>query len=176
MVRNPQRPGVHGAKRSRGGSEYGTQLKEKQSLKISYLLRETQLKKYFQEVRSKSDSGNLLLERLERRLDNVVFRMGFAKSRRAARQMVGHGHFLLNGKKVNIPSIIVVKGDVVSIREESKGKTHLKEVSENLKKANMPSWLSVDAAKKEGKVISLPAKEDLPQQFNISLVVEFYSK
>ena len=157
-------------------SEYGSQLREKQKLKFSYILREKQMRKYFESVRSKSDAGNHLLAILETRLDNVVFRLGFAKSRETAKQMVSHGHFKLNGRRVNIPSIGLKKNDVITIREESRGNGMFKDVAESIKRVEAPIWLSLDIDKLEGKVVSTPEKESLPQSFNLSLIVEFYSR
>jgi small subunit ribosomal protein S4 len=176
MVRHATKPGVHGKKRGKPKSEYGTQLREKQNLRISYLLKEKQLSKYFKEVGNKADAGNLILERLERRIDNVVFRLGFAHSRKKAQQMISHGHFMLNGRKITVPSILVKKGDVVTVREQSASNGLFKEIEARLKSATPLSWVVYDSEKKEARVVSLPAKEDLPKAFNMSLVVEYYSR
>ena len=176
MVRHATKPGVHGKKRGRPKSEYGTQLREKQNLRISYLLKEKQLSKYFKEVSNKADAGNLILEKLERRVDNVVFRLGFAHSRKKAQQMVSHGHCMLNGRKISVPSILLKKGDSIAIREQSRNNGLFKDIDARLKAAPALSWVVYDNEKKEARVVSSPTKEDLPKAFNMSLVVEYYSR
>ncbi len=180
MVRKPYPPGLKGKRRKKGESEYGRELKEKQKVKNWYNLRERQLKKYVSAVLKKRGSAEnveeLLIKLLESRLDNVVFRLGFAVSRSQARQLVSHGHFLVNGKKVNIPSYQVKKGDKIALRESSKKKKNFQEILPFLKKHTPPSWLKLDAQKMEGEVIGEPSLKEVAPPFEISSVFEFYSK
>ncbi|MFH1656335.1 MAG: 30S ribosomal protein S4 [Candidatus Nealsonbacteria bacterium] len=179
MVKNPY-PSTQGKRRKGTTSEYGKELKEKQKLKNWYNLRETQFKKYVKEVLDKrgkvEDAGDLLIKKLERRLDSVVFRLGFTMSRSNARQIVNHGHFLVNEKKVDIPSYQVKKGDIVSLRLSSREKTLFKNLSSVLKKYNPPSWLILDVEKLEGKVIGEPSLEEASPPSEISAIFEFYSR
>ncbi len=178
MVKRPYAPGVHGSKRKRGGvSEYGAQLSEKQKVKRSYLLRENQFRKYF-DIASKKDgvTGDVLLQILETRLDNVVFRGGLAGSRSMSKQMVGHGHLCLNGRRVDVPSILVKVGDVISIRKGSEGKAIFKDIKEKIKKYNTPGWLELDKDKLTITVKRSPRKEDIETSFNMQLITEFYSR
>jgi len=168
-------------KKRTAASEYGRQLLEKQKLKEEYGLREKQFKRYVKEVLKErghvEDAGAELVKRLESRLDNVVWRLGFARSRRHARQLVSHGHFLVNGRKVNIPSYRVKKGDVVSVKEQKKKKTFFKEALIALKKVEVPSWLKLDREKAEGKVVGEPTPEDAGvSTTEISSIFEFYSR
>lgn len=177
-VRRPYRPGMHGpSKKRRMVTEYGKQLLEKQKLKWSYGLREAQFRRYFEEAFAKRGvTINHLMQTLERRLDNTIFRLGFAPSRSVARALVRHGHFTVNGRKVTIPSFSLRKGDTVSIREASKNKGDLKDVVNRIKNYDAPAWLSLDKEKIEAKVTALPSLEDLQIPFNINLIVEFYSR
>lgn len=177
-VRRPYKPGVHGqTKKRRNVTEYGKQLLEKQKLKWSYGLREQQFRKYFKEaLAAKGVTSDRLMQTLERRLDNVVFRLGFVAGRGMARALVRHGHFLVNGRRVTIPSIIVKKGDTISIREGSKQRGEMKEIPTRVAHHEAPTWLSLDKEKIEAKVITLPQHEDLRVPFNINLIVEFYSR
>lgn len=156
-------------------SEYGNQLLEKQRLRISYGLREEQLAKIFKEALSKP---GLIAERilgiLERQFVNVVYRLGFAPSRIVARQLIGHGHLMVNGKKVNIPSYEVRVGDVISIKPASRELLLFSDLPNTIKKYNSPDWLELDKEKLEGRVKSLPHDVEMP--FDINLVVDYYSK
>ena len=177
MVRSGKLPGVHGAKRRRAGSEYGVQLTEKQKVKRSYLLREKQFRNYFDFASKKEGvTGNVLLETLERRLDNVVFRGGLASSRSSAKQVVGHGHMALNGRRVDIPSILVKIGDKISIRKGSEGKAIFKDFEEKLKKYKSPEWIELNKKDLTLEIKRLPQKEDIDSVFNMQLITEFYSR
>ncbi len=169
-------PGQHGAARKKI-EEYGMQLREKQKAKRYYGVQETQFKNYYEKAdRKEGMTGENLLSTLERRLDNVVYRMGMAESRRDARQLVTHAHFRLNGKKVNVPSLIVKVGDVISIREESKSSEKIKGLIEAMESKLTPKWLEVDKTAATAKVIAIPAKEDIDFPIEESLIVELYSK
>ncbi|MEK7194027.1 MAG: 30S ribosomal protein S4 [Patescibacteria group bacterium] len=175
MIRRPYRPGMHGKKRRRALSEYGQQLLEKQKIRLSYGLRETQLRQIFKKALQKTSGvGEAVIKVLEKRLDNVIYRLGLAPSRITARQYVSHGHFLVNGKKVAAPSFQVKVGDVVSIKPESKNLLIFKDLPTTIKKYNPPDWLEVDKEKLEGKVKSLPHTEDIA--FDINSVVDYYSR
>ena len=167
-------PGQHGQGRKKV-SDYGLQLREKQKAKRFYGLLETQFKNYFVKAeKRKGQTGENLLIMLETRLDNVVFRMGFASSRKEARQLVRHGHFTLNGKKVDIPSLEVKAGDVIKVKEKSTSSPKFKEVREM--SISTPSWITVDADKLEGKVLALPTRGDIDTPVAEHLIVELYSK
>jgi len=172
-----QKPGVHGGKyRRKSLSAYGKQLEEKQKAKYMYGLREKQFRKYVTEAeRLEGDSGVNLQKLLEMRMDNVIYRMGFALTRAQARQMVNHGMFVLNGKKMTIPSHIVKIGDVVEVKENKKKKAIFTGMSEKLQEANLPSWISVDAAAMTGKVTSMPQESDLDKIFDVKLIIEYYA-
>lgn len=175
MVRRPVKPGVHGAMRRRALSEFGEQLKEMQKFKFTYGLRETYLRRMFEKAaQNPGVTGQMFVELLERRLDNVLFRLGFTVSRSVARQLVSHGHVMVNGRKVDIPSYSVRKGDVITFRPESKDHPLLRGIEERLKTYVAPGWLSSDPTKLEGKVTSSPRDFDLP--FDVNLVVDYYSK
>ena len=169
-------PGQHGAARKKVG-EYGRQLREKQKARRYYGVLEGQFKHYY-ELAEKMDgiTGANLLILLERRLDNVVYRMGMAASRKEARQLVLHAHFTLNGKKVSIPSILVKAGDVIAVKETSKESVKIKALAENFATEQAPKWLEKDAANLAAKVVALPAREDIDFEFNEQLIVELYSK
>ena len=153
------------------------QLREKQLTKRYYGVLEKQFKNYFVEAdRQEGMTGENLLKLIERRLDNVVYRMGMAESRKEARQLVLHEHFELNGKKVNIPSIIVSAGDVVAVRENFRGSAKCKSLAEALQTKNAPKWLDVDKTNLTAKVVALPAREDVDFEINEQHIVEFYSK
>ena len=167
-------PGQHGAAKKKM-REYGLQLREKQTTKRYYGVLEKQFKNYYDEAaRKEGMTGENLLLLLERRLDNVVYRLGFAESRRDARQLVLHAHFTVNGKKVNIPSLIVKAGDVIAVKEASRSSDKFKAMTE--KNVIVPKWLETDAANLCGKVVALPAREDIDFDFNEQLIVELYSK
>jgi small subunit ribosomal protein S4 len=175
ITRRPNRPGQHGAARRRTGSEFSRQLTEKQKVRFTYGVRETQMKNYFRKASSSVEStGASLVNLLERRLDNVVYRLGIAPSRSVARQAVGHGHIQVNGKRVSAPSAQLRIGDVVTVRAQSKEYQLFKDLTERLKKADVPAWLSINAETAEGTVKALP--KDIETAFDISLVVDYYSK
>jgi small subunit ribosomal protein S4 len=174
MEKRSYAPGQHGQGRKKV-SEYGTQLREKQKAKRFYGLQETQFRNLFDKaVKKKGITGENLLVFLETRLDNVVFRLGFASSRKEARQLVTHGHFTVNGKKVTIPSYMVSAGDVIKVKEKSAGSPKFKEIKEMTITA--PSWLAVDVEKLEGKVLMLPTRGEIDTPIAEHLIVELYSK
>ena len=176
LDRRSTAPGQHGAAKKKMG-EYGVQLREKQSTRRYYGVLEKQFKNYYEEAaRKEGMTGENLLILLERRLDNVVFRMGLAESHRDARQLVLHAHFTLNGKKVNIPSILVKPGDVISVKESSRDSAKIKGLAEALESKTAPKWLDVDKSNLTAKVVSFPAREDIDFDFNEQLIVELYSK
>ena len=172
----PVAPGQHGAGRHKV-SEYGTQLAEKQKAKRIYGVLEKQFKDYYVEAdRMKGVTGENMLSLLERRLDNVVYRLGFAPSRSTARQLVTHAHFTVNGKNVNIASYQIKAGDVVAVKENKKGNKYFEAFKQTQKSNNVPKWLEFDAEKLEGKVIALPKREDIDLQIQEQMIVELYSK
>ncbi|MCI5535481.1 MAG: 30S ribosomal protein S4 [Lentihominibacter sp.] len=167
-------PGQHGQGRSKI-SDYGLQLREKQKAKRFYGLQETQFRNLFDKAARKTGiTGENLLILLETRLDNVVFRLGFASSRKEARQLVNHGHFKVNGRKVNIPSYEVKAGDVITVKEKSTNSPKFKEVKEMT--ITVPSWLTVDVEKLEGKILSVPTRAEIDTPVAEHLIVELYSK
>jgi len=177
LNRKPYNPGQHGQSRRAKLSNYGIQLREKQKIKFMYGLLEKQFRLTFQKAdKMKGETGTNMLQLLESRLDNVVHRLGFAISRPAARQLVSHKHILLNGKCVNIPSLIVKPGDVVSIRNRSKKMDCIIESMKNIKGDIDLAWLSLDKARMSGTFISIPEREDMQLTVNEQLVVELYSK
>ena len=168
-------PGQNGQGRRSKTSEYGLQLREKQKTKRFYGLQETQFRNLFDKAaRKRGITGENLLILLETRLDNVVFRLGFASSRKEARQLVTHGHFQVNGKKVNIPSYEVKAGDVITVKEKSQSSPKFKEVKDMT--ITVPSWMTVDVQKLEGKVVSIPTREEIDTPIAEHLIVELYSK
>lgn len=171
-------PGQHGQRRTRRPSEFGLQLREKQKVRRYYGILETQFRKHYQEaVRRGGVTGDNLLQILETRLDNVVYRMGFADSRAQARQLVMHGHFTVNGRKTNIPSFAVRAGDVISVREESRKRDYFKDFGEILAMHNAPQWISMNNAQLSGTVQNLPARDQIEVPlFNDALIVEHYSR
>lgn len=176
MNRRAVAPGQHGAARKKV-TEYGTQLREKQKIKRIYGLCEKQFHKYYEEAdRQKGVTGANMLQLLERRLDNVVYRMGIGLSRSQARQLVNHAHITVNGKTVNIPSYIVKAGDVVTVKENKAGNKFFKELKERKPNGTLPKWLEFDLASLSGKVIALPEREDIAMDVREQLVVELYSK
>lgn len=167
-------PGQHGTSRKKL-SEYGIQLTEKQKVRIMYGLTEKQFKRTFELAgKKKGIHGTNLLIMLESRLDNLVYRMGAAKTRRASRQLVNHGHILVNGKSVNIPSYQVKPGDVISVKESSLNHPVINECLENT--SNTPNYLTVDKKKKEATYVRYPEREELNGEINESLIVEFYNR
>ncbi len=173
-------PGQHGRIKGRRKklTEYGIRLMEKQKLKFLYGgLREKQFKRYFDEAsRSKGNTGQVLLQLLERRLDNVVYRLGFASTRRQARQWIVHGHFLVNGKKVDIPSYRVEVGDIIELKPSSRDIPQVLENLENIDPRSVPPWLELDKDNYRGKVIDLPKDIQLEVPVNLQYIIEFYSR
>ncbi|MBE3519854.1 MAG: 30S ribosomal protein S4 [Firmicutes bacterium] len=175
LERRPNPPGVHG--RVRRMSEYGLQLREKQKAKRFYGVLERQFKNYFERAaKARGATGTMLMTFLERRLDNVVYRLGFASSRREARQLVVHGHFLVNSKKVDRPSYLVNPGDVIEVREKSRNLAKFKARAEALADYRPPAWLQLDESKFKGTVLRLPTREEIDAPVNERLIVELYSK
>jgi small subunit ribosomal protein S4 len=169
-------PGQHGQARPRI-SEYQTQLREKQKLKRIYGLLERQFRGYFEKAaRKKGVTGEILLQFLERRLDNIVYRMGFCSSRKEARQMVNHGHFRVNGRKVDVPSFLVKDGDVVELKLGSRDLLQIQTYMTAAEGRGIPQWLELDKANFKGRVKSIPTKEELAIPVNEQLVVELYSR
>jgi len=169
-------PGQHGQRRSKL-TDYGDQLREKQKLKRMYGVLEKQFKNYFQKAaQQKGITGENLLFFLERRLDNVVYRLGFAASRNEARQLVRHGHFAVNGRKATIPSLLVRPGDTVRLGEKSREIGKIKESLEVASRRGIARWLELDAASFTGKLVSLPAREELTMPIREQLIVELYSR
>ena len=173
--RRPVAPGQHGAARKKI-SEYGLQLREKQKCKRIYGVLEGQFRKYYEKAdRMKGITGENMLSLLERRLDNVIYRMGIGSSRSQARQLVTHAHFTVNGKNVNIASYIVNAGDVIAVKESKKGNKYFAEIK-HMKVAAMPKWLEFNPETLEGKVLAVPQREDIDAQIAEHLIVELYSK
>jgi len=176
LDKRPTPPGEHGQARQRKMSEYGMQLREKQKAKRAYGVLENQFHHYFEEAdRQKGITGENLLITLERRLDNVVYRLGFGVSRPQARQIVRHGHIRVNGKKVDIPSYLVKAGDVISIREKSAEADRFKAMREGTGKV-VPQWLTIDAANLTATVAAMPKREDIDLTIQENLIVELYSR
>ena len=158
-------------------SEYALQLNEKQKLKFIYGVLEKQFYKYYiMATKTSGITGEVLLQLLERRLDNVVFRLGYASTRREARQLIGHGHFTVNGAKVDIPSYLVKPGEVIAMREKSRSSVKFKTVMEANEKTLVPKWLSKDAANFSGTVVAMPERADIDYEVAEHLIVELYSK
>jgi len=181
MIKKSYPPGEKRKRRGRRNiSEYGKELAEKQKLKNWYNLKEKQFRKYVKEVLKKrgkiEDAGSFLIKKLESRLDNVVFRMGFAVSRAQARQVIGHGHFLVNGKKTNIPSYQVKKGDKIALVSGASKKAVFQNLSASLKKHNVPSWIKLDIKKLEGEISGDPTLKEVAPPAEISAIFEFYSR
>lgn len=179
MTRKPYPPGIFGSqKRHEALSEYGEQLKEKQKLKFTYGLREGQFENYIKEAFKKRGVENTLqlVRLLESRLDNVVFKAGFAKSRSVARQLVSHGHILVNGKKITIPSFRVKNGDLIQINPKKAAKTIFSDLDAALKKYQPPSWINLDKSQKSAKISALPSLEESGLGIDLNKVIEFYTK
>jgi len=173
--RRPYAPGEQGESR-RKQSEYGQQLREKQKVRRIYGIMENQFRNYFSKAaRQRGVTGENFLKLLETRLDNTVFRMGFATSRAQARQFVLHGHIIVDGRKVNVPSYQVSEGDTISVKDASRKKNFIKDVLEINAEQTPPEWLSVNMEKAEGTVVSLPERDDIDQPINEQLIVEYYS-
>ena len=176
LDRSNTAPGQHGAAKKKMG-EYGLQLREKQTTKRYYGVLEKQFKNYYEEAaRKEGMTGENLLVLLERRLDNTIFRMGLAESHKEARQLVLHEHIELNGKKVNIPSILVKAGDVITVRENFRNSEKCKALVESAQTKTAPKWLEVNKDNMSAKVVTLPAREDIDFPFEEQLIVELYSK
>ena len=174
--RRPTPPGQHGVRRRKVG-DYGLQLREKQKVRRTYSVLERQFKNYFDAAEARPGvTGENLLRLLELRLDNVVYRMGFATSRAAARQLVTHGHFAVNGRPTNIPSYQLKSGDRVEVRESHREREPFKVAKETLRSHQPPDWLSIDAAKLSGSVLDQPRRDQMPLDLNEQLVVEYYSR
>lgn len=178
LVRRAKAPGQHGANAGRKRvKEYGLQLREKQKARRYYGILEKQFKNYFEKADQKpGQTGENLLTMIETRLDNVVYRMGMADSRRQARQLVRHGHFQINGKKANIPSILVKKGDVITVKESSRKSALIKMLIENISGRSVPAWIDVDKDNAVATITALPTREDVDFPFEEHLIVELYSK
>ncbi len=172
--KNP--PGMHGQMRRRL-SDYGMRLREKQKARRMYGIFERQFRKYFALASSRPGvTGATLLQLLESRLDNVVYRLGFASSRAAARQVVRHGHFTLNGRKCDIPSALVAEGDVIGVKSNSRNNEYFKLVTARLDSVAVPNWLATDREKLEGKVLALPTRQEIDADLKEQLIVEYYSR
>jgi len=169
-------PGQHGQGRIKF-SEYGLQLREKQKIKRIYGLVEKQFRNLFERAdRAKGITGTNLLTMLERRLDNVAYRSGFANSRAEARQLIRHGHFAVNGRRVNIPSFLVNKGDLVEVKENSRGVARIMSALESVKRREIPQWIELDSTGMKSRVRDLPARDDITAPMEERMVVELYSK
>lgn len=176
LQKRPTPPGQHGASRVRI-SEYGMQLREKQKAKINYGVQEKQFIRYFDKALNKPGvTGDLLLEMLELRLDNIVFRLGFAETRAQARQLVNHGFFEVNGKRVDIASFATKPGDAVAVREPKRKSKYMEIRKEKLKGVKTQEWVELQADKFAGKVLSVPTPEQIGNQINTQLIVEHYSR
>jgi small subunit ribosomal protein S4 len=174
--RRPTPPGQHGVRRRKVG-DYGLQLREKQKVRRTYSVLERQFKNYFDAAEARPGvTGENLLRLLELRLDNAVYRMGFATSRAAARQLVAHGHFAVNGRPTNVPSFQLKSGDRVEVRESHREREPFKVAKETLRSHQPPEWLSIDAAKLSGSVLDQPRRDQMPLDLNEQLVVEYYSR
>lgn len=172
-------PGMHGMGRRRKASDYGVQLREKQRLRRQYGLQEKQFRLFFDRAASKHGvTGEVLLQMLETRLDNIVFKLGYAPSRRAARQFVSHNHMLVNGRKANIPAMVLQPGDVISVKEKTKSREAASvgmEVAASLGR-DVPSWLNHDEKSFSGEVVSVPTRDEIAPLVDEQLIVELYSK
>jgi len=174
--RRPSPPGQHGVRRRKMG-DFGIQLREKQKVRRVYGVLERQFQNYFQDAETHTGvTGEYLLRSLETRLDNVVFRLGFATSRAQARQLVAHGHFAVNGTPTDIPSYVVKPGDRIEVRESRRDREPFKLAKETLRSHQAPEWLSLEPARLAGSVLSLPRRDQMPLDLNEQLVVEFYSR
>ncbi len=176
VVRHAYAPGEHGQARQKF-SEFGLQLREKQKARRIYGIMERQFRRYFKEAdRRKGVTGEILLQLLESRLDNVVFRLGLARSRAEARQLINHGHFEVNGRKVDIPSYLVRAGDLVAVRENRKNKPVFKEIFEAREQQGTMDWLESNLEKLEGRVLRIPQREEIDVPVTEHLIVELYSR
>jgi small subunit ribosomal protein S4 len=170
-------PGQHGQSRRRKRSDYGEQLREKQKVKRIYGIAEKQFRGYYYKaLRAKGVSGHTLIQLLERRLDNVVYRMGFASDHAEARQLVRHGHFTVNGKKINIPSYLVRARDIVQVRESSQKMARINEALAAVDRRGVPQWIQMDKDNFRGAIAQLPSREDVTLPIREQLIIELYSK
>ncbi len=170
-------PGQHGQSRRKKRSDYGEQLREKQKVKRIYGIAERQFRGYYYKaLRTKGVSGHMLIQLLERRLDNVVYRMGFASDHAEARQLVRHGHFTINGKKVNIPSYLVKPRDVIAVRESSQKMARINEALAAVDRRGVPQWIQLDKDNFRAAIVQLPSREDVTLPIREQLIIELYSK
>src|ERR1700722_1601346 len=177
LAKRNYRPGVHGQGRPGRVSEYGTQLREKQKAKWTYGVMEKQFRRYFEEARKKKTvTGDTLLQMLEMRLDNVVYRLGFAETRAQARQLVSHGFFTVNAKNVDIPSYRTKVGEVVAVRAGKKPSKYMEAQKQKMKNAKTQDWVELNANELSGKVLSVPSLEQIDNKINTQLIVEYYSR
>ncbi|MEL7609579.1 MAG: 30S ribosomal protein S4 [Bacillota bacterium] len=177
VIKRHTPPGQHGQARARKQSEYGVQLREKQKCRRAYGVLESQFRKYYTAAANmRGVTGENMLGLLERRLDNVVFRLGFGESRAMARQLVNHGHIRVDGKKVDIASYLVKPGQVITIRERSRDMDQLKELREQGPSRIVPKWLELNAENLTGKIVALPQRDDIDLTLEEHLIVEFYSR
>lgn len=180
FIKKPYPPGIRRKRRRSALSEYGKELKEKQKLKNWYNLKERQLGNYVRAILKKrggvEDAAQVLVQKLESRLDNVIFRLGFSKSRDQARQLCSHGHFLVNGKPVNIPSYMVKKGDKISLKPAASKKKVFENLPTILKKHTPPTWLKLDAGKLAGEVTGVPTLEESAPPVELASIFEYYSR
>ena len=175
LAKRPYAPGIHGNDKRRKSSEYGVQLAEKQKVRLMYGLNEKQFHRLFDKAsKMRGNAGHNLLFLLETRLDNIVYRLGLAKTRRAARQVVNHGHITVNGRKVNIPSFQVKVGDIVAVKENSLEHPAIKEAAETT--LNRPAFVEFDPKKMTGKLLRLPDRSEINQEVNETLIVEYYNR
>ena len=177
LTKRNYRPGQHGQGRPGRVSEYGTQLREKQKAKWTYGVLEKQFRRYFEEAgKKKTVTGDTLLQLLELRLDNVVYRLGFAETRAQARQLVSHGFFNVNGKPVNIPSYRTKVGEIISVRDKKKASAYMEAQKQKLKNAKTQDWVELNAGELSGKVLSIPSMDQIDNKINTQLIVEYYSR
>jgi small subunit ribosomal protein S4 len=170
-------PGQHGQNRRRKRSDYGEQLREKQKVKRIYGIAERQFRGYYYKaIRSQGVSGHVLIQLLERRFDNVVYRMGFASDHAEARQLVRHGHFTVNGKKINIPSYLVRAKDVIQVRESSQKMARINEALAAVDRRGVPQWIQMDKENFRGAIAQMPSREDVTLPIREQLIIELYSK
>lgn len=177
MIKRNYVPGFHGPKGRKRSSDYGAQLAEKQKAKKFYGLLEKQFRLTFEKASQRpGDAGKNFLRALEMRLDNVVYRLGWATSRAAARQLVNHGHFTVDGRKADIPSFSVKAGQTIRVKKSKMNNPYFRKAVEGLKKATRPSWLNLDVTDLSAKVLHEPKDADLPQNLNVQVIIEYYSK
>jgi small subunit ribosomal protein S4 len=177
MVKRNFPPGIHGPKGRKRQSDFGLQLNEKQKARKYYNLMEKQFRLTFEKAqRQTGDTGKNFFRLLETRLDNVIYRLGFASSHTQARELVNHGHFLVNDRKVNIPSFQAKIGDIIKIKKTSLKNKFFRDLMEKLKNAQTVSWIHLDPKELTGKILHEPGQNDLPQNINVQMIIEFYSK